>query len=107
MFDLHGGHSEKGVGTIKLKDEIVTVYDLVGEVKMSPIVILSSCDTSPIDRNHNTTSNAFFLAGAKTVLASALPLTSHEASIFITRLLLRVKHYLPKRLAGNEGIRMK
>ncbi|MEQ3530785.1 CHAT domain-containing protein [Pseudoalteromonas sp. XMcav11-Q] len=104
IFDLHGGHSENGSGVIKLKDEFVSVYDLIGKVKISPIVILSSCDTSPIDRNHNSTANAFFLAGAKTVLASALPILSREASIFIARLLLRVKHYLPQRLKGDSGI---
>ncbi|HCG8185229.1 TPA: CHAT domain-containing protein [Vibrio parahaemolyticus] len=104
VFDLHGGHSDKGPGVIKLKDEVITIYDLVGEVKISPIVILSSCDTSPIDKNHYTTSNALFLAGAKAVLASALPISSHEASIFIARLLLRIKHYLPKRLRAETGV---
>lgn len=98
IFDLHGSHDVKGNGVIILKDETVSVYDLVGKVRISPIVILSSCDTSPIDRNHYTIANAFFLAGAKTVLASALPIQSHEASIFIARLLLRIKYYLPKRL---------
>lgn len=104
IFDLHGGHSENGSGVLKLKDELVSVYDLIGKVKISPIVILSSCDTSPIDRNHNSTANAFFLAGAKTVLASALPILSREASIFIARLLLRIKYYLPQRLNDNSGI---
>lgn len=32
------------------------------------------------------------------------PIMSNEASVFITRLLLRIKHYLPKRLEGNSGI---
>lgn len=104
IFDLHGAHNENEIGVIKLKNEVVSIYDLIGKVKVSPIVILSSCDTSPIDRNHYTTANAFFLAGAKTVLASALPIISHEASVFITRLLLRVKHYLPKRLEGDSGM---
>ncbi|HIF9071008.1 TPA: hypothetical protein ACX6QT_003583 [Photobacterium damselae] len=104
IFDLHGAHNENEIGVIKLKNEVVSIYDLIGKVKVSPIVILSSCDTNPIDRNHYTTANAFFLAGAKTVLASALPIISHEASVFITRLLLRVKYYLPKRLEGGSGM---
>ena len=98
IFDLHGGHYENGSGFIQLKDETVSIYDLIGKIKVSPIVILSSCDTSPIDRNHYTTSNAFFLAGAKTVLASALPINSNEASIFIARLLVRVQYFLPIRI---------
>ncbi|MEE4084257.1 CHAT domain-containing protein [Pseudomonas viridiflava] len=104
IFDLHGGHSENGSGVLQLRDELVSIYDLVGKFNASPIVILSSCDTSPIDRNHNSTAAAFLLCGAKTVLASALPIFSDEASTFIARLLLRIKLYLPKRLDNNSGI---
>ena len=103
IFDFHGGHDESSGGVIQLKDEVVSIYDLIGKIDISPIVILSSCDTSPIDRNHLSTANAFFLAGAKTVLASALPIMSHEASLFIYRLLLRMKHYLPAHLGGISG----
>ncbi|WP_115658608.1 CHAT domain-containing protein [Pseudomonas sp. PH1b] len=103
IFDLHGGHSENGSGVLQLRDELVSIYDLVGKFNASPIVILSSCDTSPIDRNHNSTAAAFLLCGAKTVLASALPIFSDEASTFIARLLLRIKLYLPERLDKNNG----
>ncbi len=103
IFDLHGSHDVNGNGLLHLKEEIVSVYDIANKVNVSPIVILSSCDTNPIDRNHHTIANAFFLAGAKTVLASALPIQSHEASIFIARLLLRIKYYLPKHLSLDNG----
>ena len=36
--------------------------------------------------------------GAKTVLASAVPIQSREASIFISRLLMRLSIFLPIRL---------
>ncbi|EPP4298054.1 hypothetical protein ACUP6R_003876 [Vibrio navarrensis] len=103
VFDMHGGHDEDGNGYIMLKDGAVFISELIGKVNVSPIVILSCCDTNPIDRNHFNTANAFLCAGAKTVLASALPIISHEASVFLSRLLLRVKYYLPVRLSGSEG----
>ncbi|WP_201764684.1 hypothetical protein ACK8HJ_19025 [Vreelandella titanicae] len=95
VFDLHGGHQESGEGLIHLKNEAVSVYDLVQDAKIPPIVVLSSCDTSPIDRNHFSVANGFLSGGAKTVLASALPILSKEASTFIVRLMIRLKEFLP------------
>jgi len=99
IFDLHGGHDEKGEGVILIKGEAVPISELFGKAKIPPIVILSSCDTNPLDRNHYNTANAFLLMGAKTVLASAVPILSHEASIFIARLLTRISIFLPIRLS--------
>jgi hypothetical protein len=95
VFDLHGGHSEEGIGVISLKDEVISIFDIVRAARIPPIVVLSSCDTSPIDRNHYSTANAFLAGGAKTVLASALPILSHESSTFIVRLFVRLQKYLP------------
>ena len=94
IFDLHGGHNQDEEGIISLKDEEITISSLVGKVKMPPIVILSACDTSPIDKNHYNAANMFLMAGAKTVLASALPILSHEASTYIARLLIRCSVFL-------------
>lgn len=104
IFNMHGGHGLEGTGTFAVGSDEVSVYDLLGKFQASPIVILCSCDTNPIDRNHYSTAAAFQLAGAKTVLASALPILSDEASTFIARLLLRIKLYLPKRLANGDGL---
>lgn len=95
VFDLHGGHSAGGIGVISLKDETISVFDIIKEARIPPIVVLSACDTSPIDRNHYSTANAFLAGGAKTVLASALPVLSRESSTFIIRLFIRLQEYLP------------
>ena len=99
VFDLHGGHDENEEGVIFIKGKAVPISELFGKVKIPPIVILSSCDTQPLDRNHYSTANAFLLMGAKTVLASAVPILSHEASTFIARLLTRISIFLPIRLS--------
>jgi len=106
VFDLHGGHNEKEEGVIFIKGEAIAISELFGKVKIPPIVILSACDTNPLDRSHYNTANAFLLMGAKTVLASAVPIQSREASIFISRLLMRISIFLPIRLFNlKENIR--
>lgn len=101
VFDLHGSHSEQGA-FIHLKDEQVSVFDFYRDIRISPIVILSACDTSPVDKGHDSTAEAFFLAGAKTLISSALPIQSDLASTFLARLLERIKTYLPLRVR-SEG----
>ncbi|MGU5807564.1 hypothetical protein, partial [Aeromonas veronii] len=71
------------------------LFQLVAAKDPVHVVVLSSCDTSPIDRSHYSTANAFLAGGAKTVLASALPILSHESSTFIIRLFVRLQEYLP------------
>jgi len=105
VFDLHGSHGIDG-GLIHLKDEAVSVFDICRDISPSPIVILSTCDTSPVDKGHRSTAEAFFLAGAKTLISSALPIKSDLASTFLARLLVRIRHYLPARLRpGSEPLR--
>ncbi|MDE2388648.1 MAG: CHAT domain-containing protein [Betaproteobacteria bacterium] len=101
VFDLHGSHSEQGA-FIHLKDEKVSVFDIYQDIRVSPIIILSACDTSPVDKGHDSIAEAFFLAGAKTMISSALPIQSDLASTFLARLLERIKTYLPARVR-SEG----
>ena len=105
VFDLHGSHSIDGGGLIHLKEETVYASDLCDQVRMSPIVVLSSCDTSPVDKGHDSTAEAFLLAGAKTVISSALPIMSDLASTFLVRLLIRIETYLPIALKHSRSIR--
>jgi len=105
VFDLHGSHKIDGGGCIHLKNETVYASDLIGNIKISPIVILSTCDASPIDKGHESMAESFFLAGAKTVISSALPINSDLASTFLARLLVRLQSYLPAALSHNTFIR--
>lgn len=105
VFDLHGSHKIDGGGCIHLRNESIYASDLCEKIRISPIVILSSCDTSPVDKGHESTAEAFFLAGAKTVLSSALPIQSNPASTFLGRLLIRIQTYLPVALKNNSTLR--
>jgi len=105
IFDLHGSHSTEGGGLLHLKSETISVFDISKDIRISPIVILSSCDTSPVDKGHDSTAEAFFLAGAKTLISSALPILSDQASTFLVRLLERIRTYLPVSLEQGRSIR--
>ncbi|AEA65677.1 CHAT domain-containing protein [Burkholderia gladioli] len=104
VFDLHGSHGIDG-GLIHLKEETIYASSLLGKVRISPLVVLSSCDTSPVDKGHDSTVEAFLLAGAKTVISSALPIESDLASTFLARLLIRIQTYLPIALRHRPSIR--
>lgn len=106
IFDMHGGHSKDGEGFLVLQNEKISISLLLGKIKIPPIIILSACDTSPIDNNHYSVANMFLLAGAKTVLASALPIMSKQASVYIARLLIRMSLFLYIHLfKQNKSIR--
>ncbi|UNM97123.1 CHAT domain-containing protein [Ignatzschineria rhizosphaerae] len=103
IFDMHGGHKENdSCGVLGLSSEMLNPYDLIDLARIPPIVILSSCDTSPADRGHYNVANAFLCAGAKTVLASTYPILSADAARFIGRLYTRLRYYLPERILKNK-----
>ena len=85
-----------------MAEEAVSIHEIIKDFQSSPIIVLSACDTSSIDRNHLNVTNAFLQAGAKTVLASALPINSIEATSFIIRLLTRIQKYLPIALKSAD-----
>ena len=106
IFDMHGGHDENGEGHLHINNGKIIISSLFDKIKrIPPIVILSSCDTSSIDRNSFNISSAFLLLGARSVLGSAMPINGHESARFISRLLIRIKLYLPERLSKYPVIR--
>src|SRR5262249_41074853 len=61
-----------------------------------PIVILSACETHPMDGTYATVANAFLALGAQAVLASLVPLEGRHAALLVGRLMLRLAAYLPE-----------
>lgn len=94
VFDMHGGHGTQG-SHLYLKDEKISIFDIASKINISPIIILSACDTSPIDKGHHSTADAFILAGAKSLISSALPINSAAAARFLMRLIIRIETLLP------------
>jgi len=96
VFDGHGTLTESaGVGSIVIGGEAIDVWGLRGLVRMPPIVLLSACDTLPLDGGHGSSANGMLAMGAVTVLGTVLPVDSARSAIFIGRLLHRIQEFLP------------
>lgn len=105
IYDGHGAHGkETDIGTLKIGKEDLDIIELRRKVKIPPIVLLSACDTHPLDCSHASTANGFLIAGAKTVLATLLPLDARDAAMFLGRLILRISMFLQR---GVENMPIK
>jgi hypothetical protein len=106
IFDGHGAiNNTDPVGYLVVGDEKIDVWSLRGHVKIPPIVILSACDTQGIDAgSHATVGNGFLAIGARTVLATLLPVGGVASGAFIARLILRLADFLPAVIAGGYRV---
>lgn len=101
VFDGHGV-ADDPIGSIIIGGEEVDIWQLGSKVKVPPIVILSACDTQAVDaRSHATVGNGFLKLGAKTVVATLLPVEGRKSALFTARLLLRLKDFLPAALKSG------
>lgn len=100
IFDGHGvANTDNPIGSIMIGGEKVDVWQLKHKVRVPPIVILTACDTQAVDAySHATVGNGFLALGAKTVVATLLPVGGRESAIFAGRFLLRLKDFVPMAL---------
>ncbi|MBX9590840.1 MAG: CHAT domain-containing protein [Hyphomonadaceae bacterium] len=104
IFDGHGAdNASEPIGKLVIGGEAVDVWEFRGKVRIPPIVILSACDTHGIDASSQATvGNGFLFLGARTVLATLLPVNGPASAVFIARLLLRIVEFLPAALAEKK-----
>lgn len=97
IFDGHGSNNDsQPIGNIMLSGTPVDVWQLRGRVRCPPIVILSACDTHGFDAiSHATVGNGFLALGARSVLATSLPVGGVKSAVYISRLLIRLAVYIP------------
>ncbi len=97
IFDGHGTANDKmPVGKLEIGNQSLDVWSLRGKVRCPPIVILSACDTHGIDASsHATVANGFIALGARTVLATFLPVDGKRSAILIGRLMHRLAEFAP------------
>ncbi|MFK0332702.1 CHAT domain-containing protein [Rhizobium sp. NPDC090275] len=97
IFDGHGApNDKKPVGRLEIGNQSLDVWSLRGKVRCPPIVILSACDTHGIDASsHATVANGFIVLGARTVLATFLPVDGRRSAMLIGRLMHRLAEFTP------------
>ena len=102
VFDCHGSHRKQtSVGVLNLTDEDVDLWSIRELVRVPPIVFTCACDTHALGRSHATCGNGLLYCGARTVIASVLPIHGGEAAIFCARLLFRMYMLLPAITSGE------
>ncbi len=103
IFDGHGSYEgQYGVGTFVIGGKPIEIWSLRNKCTLPPIVIFSACDTHPIDGSHGSVANAVFTLGARTVLATSLPIDGLKAALFIGRLMLRIFDFIPAALETRD-----
>jgi hypothetical protein len=103
IWDGHGKHSPlEDAGTLALPEGPLNAWELSKRTRIPPIVVLGACDTHPMSASHVTTANGFLAAGAKTVLATSLPIDARSSGMFVARLLLRINQLLPLHFAASD-----
>lgn len=107
ILDGHSYHKSGGFenGSIRMHDQDVDIWNLRGRVRIPPIVILSSCDTHPMDASHASVANGFLHLGAISVLGTMLPVDARDSAIFTARFLLRLSEFVPAILKNHLAIR--
>jgi len=96
IYDGHGVYeTENTIGSLKIGNNKLDIWELKGKARIPPIILLSACDTHSIDSSHASVANGFLVAGATTVLSTILPINALWAADFIARMILRIEQFLP------------
>lgn len=100
VFDCHGSFAaDEYSSSLIVGGRQVRLWELRKCIKrMPPIVLLSACDTLPVDGSHASVASGMLQLGARTVLATLLPIDSHKAAIFLCRLFYRIGEFVPAAL---------
>ena len=106
VFDCHGSFEENEyLSSLVIGGEPVRLWELRKHIRrMPPIVLLSACDTLPVDGSHASVASTMLLLGARTVLATLLPIDSRKAAIFLARLFLRIGEFVPLALKNRSRL---
>jgi hypothetical protein len=106
IFDGHGAdNATEPVGKLVIGDDPIDVWGLRNRVRVPPIVILSACDTHGIDASsHATVGNGFLFLGARTVLATLLPVDAFKSASFVARLVYRMADFIPAALSVRNRV---
>ncbi len=97
VFDGHGvRNTEHHTGTIVVGGEEMDCWAYRREMNLPPIVLLSACDTLPLDGSHGAIATGLLAAGARTAVGTLLPISGIRGALFVGRLLFRIAEFLPQ-----------
>jgi hypothetical protein len=95
IFDGHGVNlGTNNIAALMIGKQPVDPWSLRGAARIPPLVWLSACDTHPIDGSHASSGVGFLVAGARSVLATLLPLDAVHAAVIVGRMIVRLDEFL-------------
>jgi hypothetical protein len=96
VFDGHGSHSRSArQGSLRLGPLSLDPFELYGKIRVPPIILLSACETHPLDGVESSVASAFLFMGAQSVLGTTLPVSGPRAAILVGRFMHRFSGLLP------------
>jgi hypothetical protein len=96
IFDGHGSHTRASKqGTLRIGTVSFNPFELYGQIRVPPIVLLSACETHPLEGIESSVASAFLFMGAKSVLGTTLPISGVNAAILVARFMHRFSGLLP------------
>ncbi len=106
VFDCHGRFESEGYySSLIIGGKPIHLWEYRTRIlRIPPIILLSACDTLPVDGYHASVASGMLQLGAKTVLATLLPIDSLKAAIFLSRLIYRIGEFIPIALKIRERI---
>lgn len=96
VFDGHGAHDRTDpqgilrVGSIRLNPS-----ELYGRINIPPLLLLSACETHPLEGIESSVASGFLMLGARSVLGTMVPIGGLNAAVLVARFMLRFAEFLP------------
>jgi hypothetical protein len=96
VFDGHGAQDRTGPqGTLKVGSIRLNPFELYGKIKIPPLLLLSACETHPLEGIESSVASGFLMLGARSVLGTMVPIDGRNAAVLIARFMLRFAEFLP------------
>ncbi len=96
IFDGHGAQDRTDPqGTIRLGSVHINPFELYGQIKLPPILLLSACETHTLEGIESSVASAFLMMGARSILGTIVPIDGRKAAILIARFILRFSEFVP------------
>jgi len=96
VFDGHGGQDRSGPqGTLRVGSIRLNPSELYGKIKIPPLLLLSACETHPLEGIESSVASGFLILGARSVLGTMVPIDGRSAAVLIARFMLRFAEFLP------------
>jgi hypothetical protein len=96
VFDGHGEQDRTDPqGTLRIGPIRLNPFELYGKIKIPPLMLLSACETHPLEGIESSVASGFLMLGARSVLGTMVPIDGRNAAVLIARFMLRFAEFLP------------